>query len=113
MSEFERHIDTDAIAELKEVMDEEFPLLIETFVNDSVARIKTIQQAVTAADPEAIHRAAHNFKGSASNMAASALTELCGKLEEIGHNGESDGAQNLLNAIIDEYAHVRHALENI
>jgi HPt (histidine-containing phosphotransfer) domain-containing protein len=101
------HIDLAALAELKDVMGDEFALLVTTFVDDSVIRIEAIADAIAQANPEAIRRAAHSFKGSAGNMGATHLTELCRSLEEMGHIGETIGAQELFEMIKTEYSKVQ------
>lgn len=113
MSDAGYHIDLDAIRELKEVMGEEFSLLIETFVADSVMRIEGINQAIGSGEPEAIRRAAHSFKGSASNLGATELTNLCRELEELGHDGKVEGAAELAEKIVKEYDYVKEVLESL
>lgn len=109
----DQHLDTAALSELKQIMGDEFSTLVTTFVNDSVIRIQAIKEAVASADTEEIRRAAHSFKGSASNMGATRLTELCRGLEERGHNGVTDGCDELMEQVIAEYNQVEAALNNL
>ncbi|ARN75416.1 Hpt domain-containing protein [Oceanicoccus sagamiensis] len=111
--EANQHLDLDALKELQAVMGDEFSLLVETFTTDSILRIDGIREAISAQDAEAIRRAAHSFKGSASNMAAPNLTNLCRSLEDLGHNGSTEGAEQLQQSIIDEYEQVKSALETL
>ena len=111
MADANQHLDLDALKELQEVMGEEFSLLVETFTTDSILRLQGIREAIDARDPDAIRRAAHSFKGSASNMAAPNLTKLCRSLEDLGHNGEIEGSEQLQLSIIEEYDQVKTALE--
>jgi len=104
------YLDTATLDELKQVMGDEFTLLIETFSNDSVLRIDSIKAAVESSEPEAIRRTAHSFKGSASNMGAPRLTELCRMMEELGYNGQIEGSKELLEQIVEEYQRVHEAL---
>lgn len=113
MADVGQHLDLDALKELQQVMGDEFSLLIDTFTSDSVVRIEGIIEAVQSKDPESIRRAAHSFKGSASNMGAIVLTEHCRALEELGHNGETEGSEDLQQKIIDEYEEVKKALSSI
>ena len=108
-----QHVDEVALSELKKIMGDEFSTLVETFETDSVVRIEAITQAVTSAEPEEIRRAAHSFKGSAGNMGATTLTELCRTMEERGHQGTAEGCVELLEQIVEEYAHVREALHSL
>ncbi|MEE8057153.1 MAG: Hpt domain-containing protein [Pseudomonadales bacterium] len=113
MTDISQYLDVDALNELKQVMGEEFPLLIKTFENDSVVRIELIKEAIASADPDAVRRAAHSFKGSASNMGATTLTELCRAVEEIGAKGETAGCDQLLEQIIESYAQVQEGLTKL
>ncbi len=110
MAQDSLHLDMDVISELKQVMGGEFSLLIETFESDSVLRIEALKQAVACGQPDLIRRAAHSFKGSAGNMGAIVLTGLCRNLEEKGFEGETDGCEQLLEQLIDEYQRVQLAL---
>lgn len=106
------HLDDTALNELAAIMGADFQLLIETFINDSAVRIDAIQQAISNQDPEEIRRAAHSFKGSAGNMAALQLAELCRQLEQAGSVGQTAGSEQLLEAIINEYNTVKGLLES-
>lgn len=107
------HVDLEVLKELRQVMGEDFQSLIETFERDSEMRIDAIREAVATADPDAIRRTAHSFKGSASNMGAPRLTRLCRALEELGRNGQSAGGVELLGQIETEYRNVLKAMADI
>ena len=76
-----QHIDYDALNALKEVMEDDFGFLIETFIQDSHDRLAKLQSLVGSADADAIRRAAHSFKGSCSNMGTLRLASLCAAVE--------------------------------
>ncbi len=71
------HLDYDTLDTLKQVMEDDFSLLIDTFVQDSTSRISTLREIIqreamqnaVMQSPEAdlIRRAAHSLKGSSSN----------------------------------------------
>jgi HPt (histidine-containing phosphotransfer) domain-containing protein len=73
------HMDAAVLEALQEVMEADYPLLLETFVSDSLQRLAQMRQA--ASDAEALAQAAHSLKGSSSNMGALRLAELCRDLE--------------------------------
>ncbi len=113
MTQSKQHLDFDTLNELKVVMGDEFSLLIDTFKNDSIVRVQAIKDAVASVDPEEIRRAAHSFKGSASNMGATELTRLCRELEDLGRSGQVEGSQNLLEQITTEYECVESLLKGL
>jgi HPt (histidine-containing phosphotransfer) domain-containing protein len=104
------HLDLDTLNELKDVMGEEFGFLIETFKTDSAVRISAINDALASQDSDAVRRAAHSFKGSASNMGATNLAELCRRLEDIGDSGSIDGGESIAEEIVSAYRCVEQAL---
>ncbi|HUH38621.1 MAG TPA: Hpt domain-containing protein [Spongiibacteraceae bacterium] len=111
MSSTGSHVDAQALRELQQVMGNDFVLLIETFLNDSRIRLAAIDEAIAAGDSEALRRSAHSFKGSASNMAAPLLAELCQRLETLALNGEIAAAPAVVQRIRTEYGHVLEALQ--
>lgn len=72
-------LDLRALTELQDIMEEDFTLLIETFISDADDRMNDIVQAV--GDWQRLRRAAHAFKGSSSNIGAIKLAQLCKALE--------------------------------
>jgi HPt (histidine-containing phosphotransfer) domain-containing protein len=110
MTDATEHLDLDTLKELKIIMGDEYSLLLETFINDSVIRIKTVAEAVAAQDPDTIRRAAHSLKGSAGNMGAVKLSLICKSLEELGASGSVQGASLLLEEMQNEYLLVSQTL---
>ncbi|CAA0109060.1 Uncharacterised protein [BD1-7 clade bacterium] len=100
-------VDDLALKELRAIMGEDFQLLVDTFVQDSQVRIESIRQAIEELDAEALRVAAHSFKGSALNLSAGKLTELCRQLEQKGRDGTLDGTAQILMDIQTEYDAVR------
>ncbi len=107
------HLDLAALDELKSIMEDDFSLLVDTFVNDSLYRIETITEAINAGDPQAVWRACHSFKGSAANMAAPALAVLCRQLEDLGRSESLSGARHLLEQLTAEYQQVSRRLAEL
>ncbi len=111
MNENVEHIDLSALAELREVMEEEFDILLETFLHDSEERVEQIKSAVSAHDAEALARAAHSFKGSCTNVGVPVLAQLCMEAEMKGKNGELEGIEALVDAIEKAFSDVSRLLK--
>lgn len=109
----EQHLDFDALDELKDVMGDEFSLLIDTFIDDSTIRIETIKVAIKSGEAEAIRRTAHSFKGSAGNMGAVRLTGFCRSLEDLGSEGQTEGAEAIFDDLVKEYKQVKQSLNQL
>ncbi|SEL73772.1 HPt (histidine-containing phosphotransfer) domain-containing protein [Pseudomonas agarici] len=101
----EKHLDYDVLGALREVMEDEYPLLLDTFLNDSEKRLGQLHQASNALE---LGRAAHSFKGSSSNMGALYLADLCRQLEERAARLPLTGIEDLVGRIDREYEQVRH-----
>jgi len=101
------HLDSRVLATLQEVMDAEYPVLLDTFLVDSEERLRLLQAACQGGEAESLRQAAHSFKGSCSNMGASLLAELCREMEETARREQLDEAPALIERIEREFAIVR------
>ncbi|WDM60855.1 Hpt domain-containing protein [Pseudomonas sp. NEEL19] len=97
------HIDHRVLNDLREVMEDGYLKLVETFLEDSERRVGQLQAAKSA--PE-LRAAAHSFKGSSSNMGAMVLASLCQQLEERAQRPPLYGIEDLISRIDLEYKEV-------
>lgn len=93
-------------------MEDEFAVLLDTFLADSVERLRQIQQAVAVTDSQALRLAAHSFKGSCSNMGAPVLALLCKQLEDIARREQLADAPKVILQIEQEFLIVRDLLQD-
>ncbi|MFO8141305.1 MAG: Hpt domain-containing protein [Marinobacter sp.] len=105
------HLDEEALAELQDVMEDEFDVLIQTYLADSRSRLDNLRRSMATADADAFARSAHSFKGSCVNIGAPHLGSLCMKAEQLGKAGNLDAAPAIVDAIESEFAEVRARLE--
>lgn len=105
------HLDEEALAELRDVMEDEFDILIQTYISDSRERIEALHQALFAADQDAFAKTAHSFKGSSINIGASRLGDLCRQAEVAGREGRLDDARQMLPELEAEFVTVRQLME--
>src|SRR4051794_18512238 len=64
------------------VLDEMLlPELIRTFEEDTALRLERIRSAAVAGDRDRLRSEAHTIKGSASQMGAATVAELCREIE--------------------------------
>ena len=107
------HLDQNALQELKVIMEDDFSLLIETFIQDSEQRIDALVKAIEEGDAELLRTTAHSFKGSSSNICAPLLTDLCKDLESMGRNGNLSNASSTFEKVRQEFNGVKSALESM
>jgi histidine phosphotransfer protein HptB len=103
------HVDRDALSVLREVMEEGYPELLDTFLADSESRLAELRNA---ADAKALSDVAHSFKGSASNMGAVRLAALCQDLESSAKDQTPEARAQLVARIAGEFADVRPVYED-
>ncbi|MGV8919923.1 MAG: Hpt domain-containing protein [Pseudomonas sp.] len=103
------HVDYEVLSALQEVMEGEYPVLIDTFISDSEQRVLQLHHALAeqAAGLSALGLAAHSFKGSSGNLGAVYLAELCRQLEELAQRQQLKGAAELVRNIDVEFVAVR------
>lgn len=97
------HLDAVQIAELVELMGEDFDSLVEAYLRDSADRINQLDQALSDGNFEQVRRQAHSLKGSSSNLGALQLAKRCQKLESLAQKHD-------VAAIPAELAGLRHEL---
>ncbi len=105
------HLDEAALAELRDVMEDEFDILIQTYISDSRDRLEALHQALSDGDPDAFGKAAHSFKGSSINIGAPRLGELCQHIEQAGHDGDLDTGRQFMSALETEFGTVCRLME--
>ena len=104
----DKHLDPDVLSALREVMEDGFSTLIDTFLADCETRLQVLRQASTAAQ---LSETAHSFKGSSSNMGAVRLAELCGQLEQDARKSPAANFGQSIADIDSEFAIVRPLYE--
>lgn len=105
-------IDKDIIVMLKEVMEEDFQELLDTFLNDSRERIPLLQEQLASGDSEGLRQSAHSLKGS-SNLGAIKLSELCFQIEQKAKQQQLEDLAGILQQVESEFERVALALQTI
>ncbi|WP_166265154.1 Hpt domain-containing protein [Marinobacter caseinilyticus] len=106
------HLDEEALAELQDVMEDDFDVLIRTYIADSDERIHALRTALRNSDTDAFAKSAHSFKGSCINIGAPRLGALCSEAEMAGNEQRLERAEILLDTIETEFKTICTMLEN-
>ncbi|KPQ02446.1 Hpt domain-containing protein [Marinobacter sp. HL-58] len=104
------HLDQEALAELQDVMEDEFDVLITTYIKDSSDRIAHLRSALEQEDADGFSKSAHSFKGSCINIGAPRLGELCAEAEKAGRDNRLGDAAAMVDAIENEFRQVEDNL---
>lgn len=107
------HLDEEALAELQDVMEDEFEMLIQTYLNDSRERIESLKAALNEGKAEAFAKTAHSFKGSCINIGAPRLGQLCREVEKAGRDERLSDILPVLDAIEAEFQRVTEGLHTL
>jgi|TARA_B110000116_G_scaffold145681_1_gene126155 HPt (histidine-containing phosphotransfer) domain-containing protein len=108
-----QRLDGDILAMLKDVMEDEFPVLIDTYLIDAAIRIKALREALDEQDAEMVRITAHSFKGSSSNIGAAPLADLCMVIENSAHKGQLAGIESTLDEVEQEFMAVKQVLSEL
>ena len=106
-----QHLDTAKLAELKELMGEDFYGLLDTYLSGSQDRIDALQAAVQNSDIKSVIQAAHSLKGTSSNLGALYLAKLCDELARQAQQDKNNNLIDKIDLIVKEYQEVRASLQ--
>ena len=98
-------IDQQVLAALKELMEEEFPVLINSYIEDAPKLLADILSSSKEADREILVRAAHTLKSSSNNLGAIKLAMIAETIEKQSQDNKLSVAATLipsLQAALDE-----------
>jgi len=82
---------------LKELMQDDYRLLVETFLADAERRLTDLSAALADQRWEAFRQSAHSFRGSCGNMGALALEQACSIAERAGLESDPLAASSALS----------------
>ena len=75
----------------KEIVQE----LIHSFVSDAAERLRSMRSVMLTGDGAQLARLAHSLKGSAAQMGAEQMAELCRQLEHAAGSANAEGLSKL------------------
>lgn len=106
-------LNTEFLEELKDIMEEEFPLLLETYLRESELQYQRIDAAWQEQELEDLRRCAHSLKGSSGNIGAEQLADLCGALERQAKQSEVAKVPVTLHALHGEFEAVKASVNRL
>ena len=90
--------------ELRDLLGDDLPRLIDTYLEDTRRRIDELSDALRRGDMAGLRRCAHALKSSSGNIGAAALAALAARLERLCTEAEPPNAPNVVAAIVAEHA---------
>ncbi len=83
------------------------------FLGDAQRMMADIKSAAGSRNSEALHRAAHAFKGCVSNFSAGRVYEAALELERIGRSGDFARLEDTLQALESENRKLEYDLREL
>ena len=84
--------------------------IIKLYLKSSPGLITIVRESVKQGDGSALCEAAHGLKSSSANLGAIQLAAVCKELEDMGRDGDTDAAKELMDRIESEYQSAHAAL---
>lgn len=92
-------IDQSIFSALKEIMEEDFPALIDSYIEDAPKLMADIQSSSKDANLEVLIRAAHTLKSSSNNFGATRLATIAADIEKEGQDNKLNEASALIPSL--------------
>ena len=84
--------------------------VMTTFLEDTERILGELRSDAASGRAAEVRRHAHSLKSTAASFGASALSDLCRRLEELGQADRLEDAPALIEDVAGEFARVRVAL---
>ncbi len=99
-------IDTSVHDGLRDLMGDEFALLIDAYLEDTALFVQQMQDACARSDMDAMQIPAHSMKSSSANIGAMGLSTLARELEEQIRSGNPVQVERRVTALAEEFERV-------
>ena len=103
MSSTQEVIDRAVLAELYEIMEEDFVSVIQSYLKSAPGLMHGVREAVQNRDMESLVKSAHPLKSSSANVGALTLSQLSKELEFKGREHDTSDLVNCYNKTAEVY----------
>jgi HPt (histidine-containing phosphotransfer) domain-containing protein len=87
--------------------------VLKLFLAEVPPRIDRLRNAMAAGNIQEVHRSAHSLKGSAGNIGARRLYDVCRDIDDKGKAGDLAGAAALVDALAAEFRNVESEIRRL
>jgi HPt (histidine-containing phosphotransfer) domain-containing protein len=84
--------------------------IADAYINDGTSLVRKILHAVSAADHDTAHAAAHRLKGASGNLLAVRVEELSRQIEEAARGGDVSGMESIAERLHHAFEWTRHII---
>lgn len=101
------------IDSLREMGEDFFSELIQTFLDSSREEIERIRREIEAGNPAGAGEAAHCLKGACLGQGAEEMAGICREIESRGDAGKLEGSGELLKQLEEAFRRVSRELDRL
>ncbi|HEX8029997.1 MAG TPA: Hpt domain-containing protein [Vicinamibacterales bacterium] len=87
--------------------------VLTIFLQEVPPRIERLRTSWASGNIQEMQRAAHSLKGSAGNIGAQALHELCRQIDDKGRSGDLSGLPGLIDTLTAEFGKVEGEIHRL
>lgn len=87
--------------------------VLKLFLEEAPSRLAKLRNASAMRNIQEVQRIAHSLKGSAGNIGASAMFEICRELDGLGRSGSPESVDRLVDALDAEYVKVEAEIHRL
>ena len=87
--------------------------VLRLFLAEAPPRIEKLRNAWRGGNIQEVQRVAHSLKGSAGNIGANALYEICREIDGLGRSGSTENVAGLVDALAVEFDKVETEIHRL
>ncbi len=106
-------LNRETIASLREIGDDFFSELIQTFLDSAREEIERIRREIKAGNLSGAGEAAHCLKGACLGQGAEEMAGVCREIETRGDEGKLEEGRELLKRLEEAFRKVSRELERL
>ncbi|WP_252178214.1 ATP-binding protein [Endozoicomonas sp. 4G] len=106
-------LDRTTLNTLKDIMEDEFDRLVESYLEDTPSLLEDIQNASKEANLPILIRAAHTLKSSSHNFGATRLAGIALNIEKLSKDNQLSDATQLIPELEEALSKTTEALKSI
>jgi HPt (histidine-containing phosphotransfer) domain-containing protein len=108
-------LDASALERLRDTLGKQadilLPTLVKSFIDDGTRLLNEASRALQQKNAQDLRRAAHTLKSNGATFGATMLSTVTKQLEQLGREGQFEGAAELIERAGREFVKARKELE--
>ena len=106
-------IDHTRLDSIREAMQDEFPALVQAYLDSAATLLEVLHGCAGGSDPKALYRPAHTLKSSSANLGAMTLSAMSAAIESQARAGAVPAAVARVAELENEFGRVKLALSEL